>query len=97
MSTPVALLELLMVASMALAAVAIAIGLSTWWTQDEPPSPALSVHKARNASEAFAAVALSMMLGAMLFVLVPILFVLTPFLLLAAWTLIEPPVPHRYA
>lgn len=96
MSIPVALLELLMVASMALAAVALAIGLGAWWTQDEPPSPALSVHKARNASEAFAAVALSTMLGAMLFVLVPILFVLTPFLLLAAWTLVQPPRYVRY-
>lgn len=96
MSTPVALLELMLVFSMALAAVAIAVGLGAFWTRDEDPPPVSETHAARNASEAFATIALGTMLGAMLFVTIPILFVLTPFLVLAAWTLLEPPAYERY-
>ena len=97
MSTSVAFLEILSVLAMALGAGAIAVGLGAWWTRDEEPSPVHETHRARNASEAFATVALATMLGAMLFVLIPILFVFTPFLVLAAWTLLEPPRPTRYA
>ncbi len=96
MSPPVALLELLMIGWMALGAAAIAIGLGGWLTRDEEPPPVLASHTLRNGSEAFATVALSTMIGAMVFVLVPILFVLAPFLLLAAWTLAEPPPPARH-
>jgi hypothetical protein len=96
MSALVALLELLMIGSMALGAAAIAIGLGAWLTRDEEPPLVPASHVVRNASGAFATIALSTMIGAMVFVLVPILFVLTPLLLLAAWTLLEPP-PARYA
>ena len=94
--TPSVLLDLFIILTMAVGAMGVALILGAAWAHDEKPPP-LFDHTARNAFEAFAMISLSTMIAAMVFVLIPILFVLTPFLMLAAWTLLEPPPYVRYA
>ncbi len=96
MFAPSVLLDLFAVGTMAFGAIAIALLLGAAWARDEK-SPPLLDHTARNVLEALAALGVSAMIAVLDLLLLPFLVVMGPFLVLAAWTLLEPPRYVRYA